>query len=166
MQLYANPYDISARGFYFESAEEFDEKYEKHLPVEEYEIEFIDGTDEEAAIFKVARIYQGQVHDWFDGMDQLEDYKLPAVYFLLYNNMVRSFSDAIQKADELSYREGDVKAYAESFIDDMGGPAELGKQTLENYFDYDAFARDMELNGDVVEFEFAGQTFTADPNSV
>jgi len=30
------------------------------------------------------------------------------------------------------------------------------------YFDYEAFARDAELNGDVHEFEYAGQTYTTD----
>lgn len=166
MQLYANPYDTSASGFYFGSAEEFEEEFQKRLPVEEYEIDFIDGTSEEAAMFKVANISAANLDEWFDGMDRLEGYEMPAAYFLLSNGQVSSFSDAVEKAGELSFSEGDVKAYAESYIDDMGGPAKLGKETLEMYFDYDAFARDMELNGDVVEFEFGGTTYTADPNSV
>lgn len=166
MQLYANPYDTSANGFYFESAEDFDEKFQAHLPVEEYEIDFIDGTGEEAALFKVARINQSNIAEWFDGVDQLRDHEMAAAYFLLDNGMVSTFSEAVEKADQLIFREGDVKAYAESYIDDMGGPAELGKQTLEQYFDYDAFARDMRLGGDVTEFEFDGTTYTADPNSV
>lgn len=166
MQLYANPYDTSADGFYFDSPEDFDAKYEQHLPVEEYEIDFIDGTSEEAALFNVAKVNQANLHEWFDGMDQLKDYQMAAAYFLLANGSVSSFSEAVEKADQLSFSEGDVKAYAEQFIDDMGGPSQLGKETLENYFDYEAYARDMNYNGDAVEFEFGGTTYTADPNSV
>ena len=47
-KLYAQPYDISATGFYFESVEEYekrsnDNRNEYGQPVEEYEIQFIDG---------------------------------------------------------------------------------------------------------------------------
>lgn len=166
MQLYANPYDTSARGFYFSSFEQFEEEFEKRLPVEEYEIDFIDGTNEQAALFKVASITQANLKDWFEGIESLEDYKMPAVYFLLSNGNVSDFDEAIRKADDLSFGEGNVQEYVERYIDDMGGPAELGKQTLEQYFDYESFARDWELNGDVMEFEFGGTTYTADPNSV
>jgi hypothetical protein len=166
IQLYANPYDTSADGFYFDSPEDFDAKYEQHLPVEEYEIDFIEGTSEEASLFNVAKVNQANLHEWFDGMDQLKDYEMAAAYFLLDNGMVSSFSEAVEKADQLSFSEGDVKAYAEQFIDDMGGPTALSKETLEQYFDYDSYAHDMEQNGDVVEFAFGGTTYTADPNSV
>jgi antirestriction protein len=166
MQLYANPYDTSANGFYFESAEDFEEKFNANLPVEEYEIDFIDGTDEQAALFKVASVTQANLAEWFDGMDQLREHEMAAAYFLLENGSVSSFSEAVEKADQLSFSEGDVKAYAEQFIDDMGGPSQLGKETLEMYFDYEAYARDMNYNGDAVEFTFGGTTYTADPNSV
>lgn len=166
MELFAQPYDTSANGFSFEDEDEFAEKYQENLPVEEYEISFLDGSDEEAEIFKVAGITAANLAEWFQGMNMVKDHMLPAVYFLLYNNTVSSFADAVDKADELSFRDGDVKEYAEAYIDDLGGPAELSKKTLEQYFDYDAFARDLRAGGDVTEFEFAGSTYTADPNSV
>lgn len=164
MQLYANPYDTSANGFYFDSLEDYEKKYEKNLPVEEYEIDFIDGTDEEAALFKVAHITQANLAEWFDGIDQLKDYEMAAAFFLLENGNVSSFSEAIEKADQQSVTEGDIQKYVEEYIDSMGGPAELGKETLQNYFDYEAFARDMNYNGEVVEFTFAGTTYSTDPN--
>lgn len=166
MSLYANPYDTTRHGFYFNSLEDFEAKFEKNRPVEEYEIDFIEGTSEEAALFKVAHITQANLEDWFNGLDELEDHQLPAVYFLLDNGNVDSFRDAIDKASELSFGEGDTKEYVERFVDDMGGPSALGKKTLEQYFDYDSYAHDMELNGEVVEFTFGGTTYTADPNSV
>ena len=47
-QLHAQPYDISAQGFYFDTAEEYRQKAAKNRNdfggiVEEYEIQFIDG---------------------------------------------------------------------------------------------------------------------------
>lgn len=38
------------------------------------------------------------------------------------------------------------EAYVQSFVDDMGGLSQLGQQTLENYFDWDAYARDVFIN--------------------
>lgn len=166
MRLYANPYDTSVHGFHFSSAEEFEEEFQKRLPVEEYEIDFIEGSSEEAALFKVASVTQANLAEWFDGIDSLKDYEMPSAYFLLSNGNVSTFAEAVEKAGEQSVTEGDLQKYVEQFIDDMGGPSELGKETLEQYFDYEAYARDMNYNGEVVEFEFAGTTYSTDPNSV
>jgi hypothetical protein len=66
MQFRATPYDISATGFYFETAEEFAEKSASHKneheePVEEYEIQFIDGESYEAAICEALGMNQANV---------------------------------------------------------------------------------------------------------
>jgi hypothetical protein len=165
MQLYANPYDTSARGFYFDSLEDYEAKYEKNLPVEEYEIDFIDGTKEQAAIFNAAKISQANLGEWFEAMETVEEFRLPALYYLLaYGGY--DFQEAIAKAEELIFSEGDAKAYAEQFVDDMGGLEHLDRQTLENHFDWDSYVTELETGGGITEFEFAGTTYTADPNSV
>jgi hypothetical protein len=165
MQLYANPYDTSARGFYFDSMEDYEAKYEKNLPVEEYEIDFIDGTKEQAAIFNAAKINQANLAEWFEVMDSIEDFRLPALFFLMtYHG--EDFSEAVSKAEELSFSEGDAKAYAEQLVDDQGGLEHLDRQTLENHFDWDSYVTELETGGGITEFEFAGTTYTADPNSV
>ena len=33
-------------------------------------------------------------------------------------------------------------------------------EPLQAYIDYDAFAHDLEIEGDFIEFEYAGSTFT------
>ena len=38
--------------------------------------------------------------------------------------------------------------YVEQMVDDQGGPSKLGKQTIESYFDYDAFGHDVALEDD------------------
>ena len=61
--LHAQPYNLDAVGFYFESAEEFTTKAEgltdcHGLAVEEFEIQFIDGDTGDAQLFEVCGINQ------------------------------------------------------------------------------------------------------------
>jgi hypothetical protein len=63
-RLYAQPYDISAHGFYFETAAEYNEKASKlrnsyGWPVEEFELQFIDGESIDAKLFEALGVHQG-----------------------------------------------------------------------------------------------------------
>ena len=40
--------------------------------------------------------------------------------------------------------------FAARLIEDTGGIEELGRDTLENYFDYDSYGRDLEIDGSFV----------------
>lgn len=42
----------------------------------------------------------------------------------------------------------DQRELAYHLVESLGGVEELGKQTLEDYFDYEAFGRDLVLSGD------------------
>lgn len=72
--LYAQPYDISAHGFYFRSLEEFTDKSSNLLNhygdlVEEFEIQFIDGDDLDCELFKALSVHQGTIGDYFNACD-------------------------------------------------------------------------------------------------
>ena len=75
-QIYhATPYDISATGFYFHNFEEYQAKAASHCnaygdPVEEYEIQFIDG--ENAALFKAVGVTQASLSDWFEHFEDCD----------------------------------------------------------------------------------------------
>ena len=61
--LFAQPYDITANGFYFETAEEYDEKALRLRnsygePVEEFELQFIDGETIDAKLFEALGVNQ------------------------------------------------------------------------------------------------------------
>jgi len=61
--LYAQPYDISATGFYFDSGEEYRQQAAKNRNdfggiVEEYEIQFIDGEDIDCKLFEALSVNQ------------------------------------------------------------------------------------------------------------
>lgn len=51
----------------------------------------------------------------------------------------------------------------EEWVDSMGWDS-VGKQNLEEYFDYEYFARDLQLGGDINEMKFAGKTWVYDNN--
>ncbi len=216
LRFHATPYDTSARGFYFSTGDELAEKFEKRLPVEEYEIQFIDGDMEDAQLFQAMGVHQGNIGDFIDLVDELEEHEKPALfYYLSFYNPGAEWDDAIRAVeDEVRVHEGDVKSYAEEYVDSMGGVGELGPElgeryfdherfgrdlafdmdpddegdayylslsdqergeeyvdsigfeslgkAAETYFDMDSFARDLQLGGDVTEFEFGGDTYTTD----
>ena len=163
VRYYANPYDRSAKGFYFTDAKDFDKKWKaarKAGGPEEYEIDFIDGPRELGQLFEAAHVGQSELDEWEKLVDEPDQW--PAAYYLLAHHGERDIKKVLQRVEDVRVTEGTAKDYAEELVDSMGGPMELGKETLEMYFDMDAYARDMELNGDVREFRFGGKEFTAE----
>ena len=73
-QLHAQPYDLSASGFYFESFEEFTEKSSNHRnmfgqSVEEYQIQFIDGEAIDCALAESVGINQVNIQKFIEISD-------------------------------------------------------------------------------------------------
>jgi len=222
LTLHAQPYDTSGIGFYFKSAEDYDKKEAKNRN-EEFEIEFIDGSDLEFAVYKAMEVNQGNLHEFFDAVDSVDEDDLPALQWLT-DDYGMDFAEALERVEEVSVFEGTAKDYAYEWVEDVGLPGnsdyyfdyeafgrdvyiegtmrpdpdnfdegeddpdfieadedydrmshqelgeyvvddvyggveELGKQTISNYFDYDAFARDATLNGDWVEISLNGQRY-------
>ena len=79
--LYAQPYDISATGFYFETAEDYAAKAaalrnDYGQPVEEVEIQFIDGEAIDAALANAIGLHQGDCAAFFAAIEEwTEDQK-------------------------------------------------------------------------------------------
>lgn len=147
LSLYANPYDISAKGWYFDSLKEWEKKFKQHAPVEEYEIDFIDGSDEAQELFEAMKVTQGDIEEYFEKLDEYEDLsdeEQAGISYLMQNHR-ESFKDALEKVQDgdVPVYAGDIEDYASQYIDDMGGVAELGKKTIESYFDYDSFGGDI-----------------------
>lgn len=228
LTLHAQPYDTSGIGFYFKSAEDYDKKEAKNRN-EEFEIEFIDGDDIEFAVYNAMGVNQSNLHEFFDAVDSVDEYDLPALQYLTTIHGM-DFAEALEKVEDVSVFEGTAKDYAYQLIDDIGaegvrgdyfnyeafgrdvdlegtmrpdpdefdegeddpdfieadenydrmtkrelgeyvvhdvygGVEELDQQTLSNYFDYDSFARDLVLGGDVAEASFNGQDYViTNPN--
>jgi len=158
--LHATPYAFDEAGFYFTSLEDYEQKYEAHLPIEEYEIQFIDGPDEAVNLFKAMTVSQANIGDYFEQWDELEDepQTLALVCHLMTDHSYCDVSDAREKAKEVSIFEGSVKDYAYDFVESAYFTVDT-PSVFKTYFDYDGFARDLEANGDVETLSVGGTTY-------
>ena len=141
----AVPYDTSASAFYFSSITEYDEKYTQRLPVEEYEMQFIDGDNPK--LFNESDISQANINLWFQALDDIEDDSDASISIRYLTSLGYSLSDAIHKKDEVAVFHGKPSDYAYEIFSDSEIP-----DYLSNYIDYDAIARDLELSGEICEF--------------
>ncbi|KPP83031.1 MAG: antirestriction protein [Oceanicaulis sp. HLUCCA04] len=161
---HATPYDISAEGFYFKSLEEYLDKAASHRneygdPVEEYEIQFIDG--ENHALFAAIGVNQANLKLWFDHFEDLDDDDaVKAIY--LAEHQGTPPNEIIDRLEEVYLFEGTPVEYAESYIEDTGLLNGM-PENLRYYFDTEAFARDMVLGGDITEIEIMGRSWIAQP---
>ena len=160
-RLYANPYDLSAVGFYFDSAEAYKEQAEKLRnsygePVEEFEIEFIDGELIDAQVAKAWGLNQCNFPAFLSACDEWdEDDKrrlIVAVGEAGYN--FDPESDHPEKFEIDIYECDSMRELAEQFVDE-GLLGDIPTH-LENYIDLDAIARD--LSFDYSETCIDGQT--------
>lgn len=155
---FAQPYSLSHTGFYFDTLEAFEAgmKALNARGAEEVEIDYTDGDDYE--LFNAAGVHQGNIGEWLELLDTVEDYQEPALFYLM-DTCGESIQDALSHMDDVMVFEGNAQDYAHEYIEDTGMLDTLPEQ-LRYYFDYEAFARDMSLNGDVTECEYNGTTYT------
>lgn len=161
-QLFAQPYDISATGFFFESMEEYDSKSGKLQnsygePVEEFEIQFIDGEDIDCALFRALGVHQGDIGAYFEAVDEWEDYqKINAI--LAAGEAGYSFElgkDSPDQFDIQIYEVDSMKELAEQFVEE-GLFGEI-PESIQFYIDYEAIARDLAM--DYAEAVIAGTRY-------
>lgn len=157
--LYAQPYDISATGFSFESADDFDIKSDACRNsfgdiVEEFEIQFIDGEAIDAALAKAIGLTQANLGHFFDCAEHWEDWE-KTIVIIAVGDCGYDFDPerAPSDYDIDVYHAVSLRELAEQFVDD-GLLGEVPANLLP-YFDYDAFARDLAV--DYTETEIAGQ---------
>jgi hypothetical protein len=158
--LYALPLNIDARGFSFTSADEYTTKQEAlrdrfGAPVEEFEIQFIDGDD--SKLFEACRIDQTNLDTWFDTIESLDRQEKAALFYLV-DQAGYDLSDALSSVDDVTLYAGRLIDAASELFDECYLPEV--PEAVRPYIDYDAFARDCRLGGDMCEFRFNGATFT------
>lgn len=157
--LHAQPYDIAASGFYFETAEEFATKAKALRndygdPVEEFELQFIDGMDIDCALATAIGLNQANLSQFFDAAEAWdEDDKLRVI--LAVGECGYSFDAKTQPDDfDLDICEGmTLRELAEEFVED-GLFGEIPER-MAYYIDYEAIARDLAV--DYSETEIAGK---------
>lgn len=149
--LYAQPYDISANGFFFSSVEEYQKKSALNrnslfLPVEEYEIQFIDGTNLDADLFKALNINQTNFGAFFDACNSWRtDQKHKVI--IAVGDCGCAFELKTDDPDELDveiYEMDSLRELAEHFVDE-GLYGEI-PESIKYHLDYDSIARDLSMS--------------------
>lgn len=152
---HAQPYDISKAGFYFSDMSSYEAGVEAS-GAEEFELQFIDGDD--SALFNACSINQANLEEWLDAVETLDDHEKVSLFYLMNNNICSNLSDAISTIDDVSISQCSLRDAAEELFDECY--LHDVPEFLRSYIDYDKFARDCELGGDMTEFEFNGSTYT------
>ena len=158
--LHAQPYDLSATGFYFETAEEFQAEFKANKndygePVEEYEFQFIDGEDLDSALFKALGVHQGDVKHFLEDAVGWEEWEKINIIIAVgecgygFNRETDDPSDF----DVQIYDVDSLKELAVYFINE-GLFGEIPDH-LANYLDIGAMARN--LAHDYTETIIAGR---------
>lgn len=159
LTLHAQPYDITANGFYFETYEDYAEKSAKLRndygdPVEEFEIQFIDGEDIDCDLAKAIHINQANLKQYFDAVEDWDENGKTCV-ILAVGECGYRFDDSTQPEDfDLdTYEVDSMRDLAEEFVEDgLFGDVPA---SLQNFIDYDAIARDLGM--DYAETTVAGK---------
>ena len=158
--LFAQPYDLDAVGFYFESAKEFATislrlRNAHWEPVEEFEIQFIDGEDMDAELAKAVGINQANAGRFLEIVENWsDDDKLR--YIINANECGYAFDLKRDDPNELDvdiYHLDSLRDLAFEFVEE-GIIGDI-PEDMRHYFDYDAFARDLAM--DYSETTIAGQ---------
>ena len=157
--LYAQPYDISAAGFYFKSAKEYGRQvaslansYGK--PVEEFEIQFIDGEGIDCELAKAIALNQDNFRLFLSWIDEWEDHQKINVIIAVGECGYSLDGDTEPDAFDIDiYAEESLKDLAYTFVD--GGLFGDIPENIQFYLDYDAIARDLGM--DYSEIVIAGQ---------
>lgn len=149
--LFAQPYDLAANGFYFECREEYEHKANALLndygqPVEEFEIQFIDGDDIDCALSRAVGLTQGNAARFLEVAEEWEeDQKIR--YILAVGECGYDFdlvNDDPSDLDVDIYEVETMRELAEQFVDE-GLCGEI-PDSMRFYFDYDAYARDLAMD--------------------
>jgi antirestriction protein len=148
--FYALPYDVSASGFYFRSREEYNAlrlacRGDTGLPVEEFEIQFIDGEIIDAYFADAFGLNQASVFRIIELIDEWdEDQKRR--FIIAVGECGYSFdAETVDPDDfEVEIYESSMRELAQQFVDE-GLFGEIPER-IQGYLDYDAIARDLAVD--------------------
>lgn len=155
IRLFAQPYDFNARGFYFTSLEEYQAQFDARQPVEEYEIQLIDGNDDDVTVFNLMNVNQANIEEYFEAAEEYsyltEDEKVAVQYIIGHEN--NAFEYAMEHYEDVRIYRGNLQQVGIQMVEESGlldgVPEEVAR-----YFDFEAYAKDIDLNGGLTEVEY------------
>ncbi len=153
--LHAQPYDITANGFYFETLEEYqvkarDLRNDYGEPVEEFEIQFIDGDHIDCELAKAIGLNQSNIGQYFDAVETWDTHE-KRVVIIATGECGYAFTDQTQSSDfDIDiYEVASLRELAEQFVEE--GLFGETPDHLQSYIDYDAIARDLSMDYSCIE---------------
>ncbi len=160
--FHAQPHDPSAMGFYFKTYAEYrkgvTECRNSHgAPVEEFEIQFIDGDDLDAALFNAMGIHQGNITLFMEKTDTWDDNEKIRL-IIGVGECGYAFDMEQDDPNDLDidlYPDMTLIELAQLFVDE-GLFGDIPER-LASYLDYEAIARDLAF--DYAETTIAGSRF-------
>lgn len=146
---YSNADELTEDLFEFtrEAIEEFDKDEDYFGTFEEWLI--TDYEFEKPFDYKIDEYENLQkLIDMNEALEELDDTEIKLINSLV-NDSGWDFEDAIErvKNGDILYFEGSAKDWAVEMMDE----GLISEEQIKSYFDYEAFARDMKLSGDVTE---------------
>ncbi len=149
--FYAQPYDISAEGFYFRDFEEYTKqaataKNQYGDKVEEFEIQFIDGGQLDAEFAKALGLNQVNIQHFIPLTDEWQEHE-KIRYILAVDQCGYAYDlehDSIDLLDVEIYEETSIRDLAIRFVEE-GLFGDIPER-LQFYIDYDAIARDLSVD--------------------
>ena len=160
--FYAQPYDISATGFYFEDAETYHDKSANLVnsyghPVEEFEIQFIDGATIDAELFRALSVNQSTILKFIDLHADWDEHEKCLLIIAAgecgYNFDFETGSPHDFEVD--LYELDSLKDLACQFVEE--GLFGETPEKIAGYLDYDLIARDLGM--DYAEITIAGSRY-------
>jgi len=157
--FFAQPYNIDATGFYFETSYEFQEAAKANRDrygqrVEEYEIQFIDGESIDAELAKAHEINQANLSEVIAFME-VGDATEKVAFILAVGECGYDASCNISEIDIDVYEMDSLNELAEHFVEE--GLFGSIPERIQRYLDIDAIARD--LGFDYSETEISGTRY-------
>lgn len=156
---FAQPYNPDAHGFYFADYEEYLSKSAKLKdvfghPVEEFEIQYIDGDDLECALFKAVGVYQSNLEAYLDFVDQADESHM--IELIVADDAGYPIDLECVDFDLDIYPNMTLRELAEQFLDD-GLFGDI-PDSLRFYIDEEKVARDLAF--DYTEITICGVGYT------
>ena len=155
IQLHAQPYDLAATGFYFETYDEYVDKSatlrnDYGERIEEFEIQFIDGEQIDCDLAQAIVINQANLKQYLAAVEDWEDHDKNVV-ILAVGECGYRFEDSTQPSDfDLDiYAFDTMRALAEHFVEE-GLFGDIPER-LQFYIDYDAIALDLAVDYSTAE---------------
>ena len=162
-RFFAQPYDLCAQGFFFVGKEDYKAKFGQCRnsygePVEEFEIQFIDGNDLDYDLFNALDVSQATILDFMDKLDEWDEQDKIRLIIAI-GEAGYTFDFESQSPDDYEidiYADMTLSDLAYQFVDE-GLFGDISDNILM-YLDYDLIARD--LGYDYTETTIAGVTYT------